>query len=104
MTELVAGFWTLNKGDNRTRWQAQNDLQAYMMANTRLSIPLDIIEETLHGGMDGGTIFPMPCSMGPTWNAPLINQVGRVIGLEARVGGASLAYSPELQVDTGAYH
>lgn len=97
----VYGFWIANSnGDNRTRWEAQNDMQAYMLANTRLGIPVDVIQETLHGGMDNGTIFPMPCAMGATWNPALIQQVGRVIGLEARVGGASRAFSPELQVDT----
>ena len=42
----------------------------------------------------------MPAGMGSTWNVPLVGAIGRVIGLEARVGGASRAFSPELQVDT----
>lgn len=36
--------------------------------------------------------------MGSTWNASLVRAIGRVIGTEARVGGATRAFSPELQV------
>ena len=46
------GFWLGNKNDNRTRWQAQNDLQTFMVEHSRLGIPIDIIEETLHGGSE----------------------------------------------------
>lgn len=96
--ELPAGFWVQNHNDNRTRFQALNDIQSYMLNNSRLGIPLDVIQETLHGGMDNGTIFPMPCSIGSTWNTNLTYQIGRVIGSEARLGGISRAFSPELQV------
>lgn len=89
-----------NNGDNRTQWQAANDLQRYMLKNSRLGIPVDMVQETLHGGMQNGTIFPMPCSMGATWNVSLVHAIGRIIGVEARVGGATRAFSPELQVDT----
>lgn len=44
------GFWLGNAHDNRSRWEAQNDLQTYMVTHSRLGIPIDIIEETLHGG------------------------------------------------------
>ena len=44
------GFWLANAHDNRSRWEAQNDLQTYMVTHSRLGIPIDIIEETLHGG------------------------------------------------------
>lgn len=57
-----------------------------MLSNSRLGIPLDVVEETLHGGMDGGTVFPMPCLLGATWDLPLVGAVARVIGLEARIG------------------
>jgi beta-glucosidase len=69
-----------------------------MINNSRLGIPLDIIEETLHGGMDNGTIFPMPCALGASWNLTLVQSVARIIGTEARIGGVSRAFSPELQV------
>jgi beta-glucosidase len=78
----------------------QNLLQSWVVQNSRLGIPISIVQETLHGAVGGGTIFPMPCSMGATWNAPLIQQVGSVIGLEARVVGIDRGFSPELNLAT----
>ena len=46
------GFWLANAHDNRSRWEAQNDIQTYMVTHSRLGIPIDIIEETLHGGSE----------------------------------------------------
>jgi hypothetical protein len=52
-------------------------LQQYFLDNTRLGIPISMVMETLHGGATQGTIFPMPCALGPTMNTTLINQVSR---------------------------
>ena len=50
----------------------QNELQAYFLNTSRLAIPVTFHSETLHspGGM--GTMFPMPCLQGATWDAPLV--------------------------------
>jgi len=55
------GFWLANAHDNRSRWEAQNDLQTYMVTHSRLGIPIDIIEETLHGGSKFEEAAPYPC-------------------------------------------
>jgi hypothetical protein len=73
-------------------------VQAAFLNQSRLGIPVTFVEETLHGGMDDGTIFPMPCGMGSTWDAPLVAEIGAAIALEARAGGVDRAFSPELQV------
>jgi beta-glucosidase len=96
----VYGFWILNEGDNRTRYQAQNDLQRYLTTKSRLGIPVSVVEETLHSGMDKGTVFPMPALLGATWDVDLLKSIGAVIALESRAGGSDRGFSPELQVDT----
>jgi beta-glucosidase-like glycosyl hydrolase len=37
---------------------------------------LKVVEETLHSGMETGTIFPAPCGLGSTWDPLLIEQIG----------------------------
>jgi beta-glucosidase len=96
----VYTFWVSNDGDNRPHWVIQNQLQAVLMNTTRLGIPVTIVQETLHGGLANGTVFPMPCGMGGTWDPALIGQVGSVIGLEARIGGVDRGFSPELNIAT----
>ena len=55
----------------------QNSVQAYFLNNSRLRIPVTFHAETLHSGGGNGTIFPMPCLQGATWDLDL---VGRVAG------------------------
>lgn len=47
---------------------ATNEIQRYFVSNSRLNIPLEWVQEALHGGAQGGTIFPMPVGMSSTWN------------------------------------
>jgi len=65
----------------------QNELQAFFLNNSRLGIPITFHSETLHspGGM--GTMFPMPCLQGATWDAPLVHSIGRAIARQARADG-----------------
>lgn len=77
-----------------------NNLQEWYLQNSRLGIPVSIVEETLHSGSYHGTIFPMPCGLGASWNTSLLAKVGAVIGAEARAGGADRGFSPEINVAT----
>lgn len=45
-----------------------NELQKNIMQSNRLHLPLEFVQEALHSGAVGGTIFPMPCGMSSTWN------------------------------------
>ena len=81
-------------------WACQNLLQETMLNTSRLGIPVSIIGETLVSGTNGGTLFPQPALMGATFNVPLISQVARSIGRQARLGGIDRGLSPVLQVDT----
>ena len=90
---------------------AQNELQLWMMNNTRLGIPISFSVETLHSAVGGGapdaagngggsTIFPMPAMQGSTWNVPLVEDVARIIATEASAQGNDRGFSPEINVCT----
>ena len=51
----------------------------------RLHVPTDGFNEALHGVAWAGraTIFPCPMSMAATWNASLVNQIGKAVSMEA---------------------
>ena len=44
--------------------KARNQLQSDFLNSSRLKIPLSFINEGLHGGAPGGTVFPMPVNQG----------------------------------------
>ncbi|OHX64154.1 glycoside hydrolase family 3 N-terminal domain-containing protein [Flammeovirga pacifica] len=76
-----------------------NVVQKNTIENSRLHIPVMLMEEMLHGyHTDGATVFPMPLAMGASWNKELLHQVGEVIGKEARVNGAHVALGPTLGI------
>jgi beta-glucosidase-like glycosyl hydrolase/peptidoglycan/xylan/chitin deacetylase (PgdA/CDA1 family) len=62
-----------------------NDLQKIAIENTRLKIPLLLVEEGTHGLMcAGATIFPEGHALGSTWNLDLIDNVYTIAAREAR--------------------
>ncbi|MBB3699368.1 glycoside hydrolase family 3 C-terminal domain-containing protein [Flammeovirga yaeyamensis] len=76
-----------------------NVVQRHTIENSRLHIPVMLMEEMLHGyHTDGATVFPMPLAMGASWNKELMHSVGKVIGTEARVNGAHVALGPTLGI------
>jgi hypothetical protein len=78
-----------------------NELNRRLNATTRLGIPASILGETTHsGGAPGTTVFPMPCSQGASWNASLVEEIGRLNALQLRASGGDQALSPILQVCT----
>ena len=79
---------------------AQNAFQRDMLNASRLGIPVTFHVESLHSGVSGGTVFPMPCAQGASWNAPLVRGIARAIAAEAAAGGIDRGFSPELNVVT----
>lgn len=76
-----------------------NMVQQICIQNSRLGIPVMLMEEMLHGYLtNGATVFPMPLAMGASWNKELLHRVGRVIGTEARIHGAHVALGPNLDL------
>lgn len=107
----LGGFWATLRADPWTQKtlltgltpelaaKALNELQQYVIENTRLGIPLLFAEETMHGHMAiGATVFPTGLSQGSTWNPQLIQEMGKVIALETRLQGAHIGYGPILDL------
>ena len=79
--------------------QVINQLQKYMLEKNRLSIPMLITAEALHGCVHGGaTIFPQAIALGSTFNPSLINAMTKAITLELKVQGISQVLSPDLDL------
>ncbi|NJD02269.1 MAG: hypothetical protein FIA99_06660 [Ruminiclostridium sp.] len=76
-----------------------NELQRFLIENTRLGIPALIVAETLHGVMSPGmTVFPQAIALASTWNTGLIKEIASVIAREARSIGISQALAPDLDL------
>jgi beta-glucosidase len=79
--------------------KAVNAIQRYVLEHSRLGIPLLIGEECSHGHMAiGATVFPVPLSLGSSWNVDLYREVCRAVALETRSQGGAVTYSPVLDV------
>lgn len=79
--------------------EAVNNIQRYAIENSRLGIPILIGEECSHGHMAiGATVFPVPLSLGSSWNVDLYREMCRAVALETRSQGGTVTYSPVLDV------
>ncbi|MFP4546536.1 MAG: glycoside hydrolase family 3 N-terminal domain-containing protein [Fidelibacterota bacterium] len=79
--------------------RAVNQIQTYLVEETRLGIPAIFLSESLHGLVqDGATIYPQAIGMASTWDPELINDVGIAIHKEVKAIGASQVLSPVLDV------
>lgn len=65
---------------------------------TRLGIPLLVADDAIHGHafFPGATVFPTQLGMAATWDADLVEQVGRVTAVEASATGLHWTFSPVL--------
>lgn len=110
-TVPLGGFWATLRADPWTQKtlktglnpelsaKALNELQRYVVEETRLGIPLFFAEETMHGHMAiGATVFPTGLGQGSTWNPELIQKMAEVIALETRLQGAHIGYGPILDL------
>ncbi|MGF7048624.1 beta-glucosidase [Paenibacillus sp. DS2015] len=79
--------------------EAVNAIQRYAIEHSRLGIPILIGEECSHGHMAiGATVFPVPLSIGSTWNVDLYREMCRAVARETRSQGGAVTYSPVLDV------
>jgi len=76
-----------------------NEVQRFIIENSRLGIPAIFIEEGLHGyqGLKA-TTFPVSIGIGSTWNPELAYEEGRVIGTEARSKNVHMLLAPTLGI------
>ena len=88
--ELRAGTF-----HNPTDERNLNDLQNYILNNTKLKIPLMPATETLHGVQDkDATVFPQCAGLGGSFDREAIYEMADIIGNEARAKGIRQVYAP----------
>lgn len=76
-----------------------NAIQKYFIEETDLGIPAISNGEGCHGFVGAeGTVFPVPLSMGSTWNKDLIEDIYTAIGKEMRLYGITHAATPVLDL------
>jgi beta-glucosidase len=79
--------------------QHRNMLQAWVLKNTRLGIPVMFHGEALHGAVrPGATIFPEAVGLGATWDPDLLEKVFSVAGRESRAAGNAMVLAPVLDL------
>lgn len=79
--------------------EAVNVIQRYAIEHSRLGIPILFGEECSHGHMAiGATVFPVPLTIGSTWNPELFRSMCRAVAAETRSQGGAATYSPVLDV------
>jgi beta-glucosidase len=74
---------------------ALNEVQKFFVEETRLGIPVEFTDEGIRGlNHAKATCFPAQIGVASTWDAPLVRQIGRITGREARALGYNNVYSP----------
>lgn len=76
-----------------------NEVQRWFIEQTRLGIPVDFTNEGIRGLLHSkATSFPAELAVASTWDAPLVREIGRITGREARTLGYTNIYSPVLDL------
>ena len=82
-----------------TTAKASNELQKYIIENSRHGIPVLFIEEALHGYQgEKATAFPVPIGLGSMWDIDVMQRIGHAIGAEARSVGVNMVLAPTLGI------
>jgi len=77
----------------------RNELQRWVLQNTRLGIPILFHGEALHGAMlAGATQFPQAVALGSTWDPVLLKRMFDVTAQESRAAGNPLVLAPVLDL------
>lgn len=102
-TGVGASYIIRPTGNHSCDSDPQCNLRARLAANRELikscGIPLTFVAETLHSPFIGqGTVFPMPVTMGATWNRSLLSEVGAAIATQCTACGITRGFSPEINV------
>ncbi|OHX64518.1 glycoside hydrolase family 3 N-terminal domain-containing protein [Flammeovirga pacifica] len=91
-----------NPGEHNTPEEAaelNNQLQKYIIENSRLGIPGFFVTESYNGvDAEGCTSFGRPINMASTYNRELVKRVYDAVGREARLRGLHLTHSPEADI------
>jgi beta-glucosidase len=98
--QAEAAFGSLGVGsihDLYATGAQNNDIQSWVIKNTRLGIPALFAEEGLHW-FKTGTIFPAPIGLAATWNPQLATATGAAIAAETRSTGVAMVFAPVLDL------
>ena len=92
-------FIGMSAGGPREEAARRNLLQAWVMENTRLAIPIMFHGEALHGSaVKGATSFPAAVGLGSTWDPEPAEGDVHHRRLEARASGNVLVLAPVLDL------
>jgi beta-glucosidase len=76
-----------------------NEIQRFLVEETRLGIPAIVHEECLHGILGRGRVcFPQAIGLAASWDPDLVEQMAVNMRRQLRAGGAQQALSPVLDV------
>ncbi len=76
-----------------------NNVQKWVLENTRLGIPVMFHDEILHGSMlSGSTVFPTPLAMSSSWDTDLIYKVFTVGARQTRLRGSHQVLGPNMDL------
>jgi beta-glucosidase len=90
---------TTGAPDPRRGAQKRNLLQAWVLKNTRLGIPIMFHGEALHGAVvPGATSFPQAVGLGSTWDPELLQKMFTTVALESRAAGNTMVLAPVLDL------
>ncbi len=83
--------------------QIINEIQEYLINNTRLRIPAMFHEECCSGyTAKGATIFPQAIGLASSWSPEIMNSIGDTIRTQIRAVGAHQGLSPVLDITRDA--
>ena len=72
-----------------------NEIQSWVIRNSRLQIPAIFIEEGLHGYISyGKTIFPQSINLATTWDRDIARRTAAALAAEARADGVHMILGP----------
>jgi beta-glucosidase len=105
MDKLKVGIGQITRLGGSTNFEAQqsaqiaNQIQKYLLKNTRLGIPAIIHEECCSGhAARGATIFPQAIGVACTWEPELVERMAALIQKQIRSVGAHQGLSPLLDI------
>lgn len=97
--QISRSAWMLGDIEPKDAVQLVNEIQRYLMNNTRLGIPAILHEECLNGvQVKNATAFPQSIGVASTWNGELVRKMGDVLKKQMRAGGATQGLAPVLDI------
>ncbi len=76
-----------------------NEIQKYIIENTRLGIPIIAFDEALHGLIrDGSTMFPQSIGLAATFDTTTMREVSKAIANEVKSRGIRQILSPVINI------